>query len=107
LFEVSLWTWPKEVRLFAFDSDRKAFLFRPASKDHVRSCNRGLAVRKTHLFCLAILMSASVLCSSSLAQRSLVGKRLSGETFVDTEGHVIDPAHYKGSVLVMYSGIPW
>jgi len=52
-------------------------------------------------------MIAPVLCSLSSAQRSFVGKRLSGETFVDTEGHVIDPAHYKGSVLVMYTGIPW
>jgi len=82
-------------------------LFRPTSKNHVRSCNWGFAVRNTRLFCLSILMSASVLCSSSIAQRSFVGKRFSGETFVDTEGHVIDPAHYKGSVLVMYTGIPW
>ncbi len=64
-------------------------------------------MRRSCILCLAILMIAPVLCSLSSAQRSFVGKRLSGETFVDTEGHVIDPAHYKGSVLVMYTGIPW
>ena len=39
--------------------------------------------------------------------RSFVGKKLSGITFTDTEGHTIDPEHYKGSVLVLMAGIPW
>jgi hypothetical protein len=32
---------------------------------------------------------------------------MTGITFVDTEGHTIDPKHYQGSVLVMFAGIPW
>jgi len=39
--------------------------------------------------------------------RSFVGKTLAGIRFADTEGHTIDPAHYRGSVLVMIAGIPW
>ena len=39
--------------------------------------------------------------------RSFVGRTLSGITFVDTEGHTINPDHYRGSVLVMMAGIPW
>ena len=48
-----------------------------------------------------------VLASVAAEGRSFVGKRLSGITFVDTEGHTINPDHYRGSVLVMIGGIPW
>ncbi len=55
----------------------------------------------------ALLFVLSLLAQDASAQRSFVGKRLTGATFVDTEGHNIDPGHYKGSVLVMFGGIPW
>ncbi len=59
-------------------------------------------------FKLALVLAITILVGGmSTAQRSFVGKSLEGITFTDTEGHTIVPAHYKGSVLVMYSGIPW
>jgi|GEM_PF-3289458 len=54
-----------------------------------------------------ILLALVGLVAPAAAQRSFVGKSLSGATFTDTEGHTINPAHYKGSVLVMFAGIPW
>jgi hypothetical protein len=39
--------------------------------------------------------------------RSFVGKKLPAVTFIDTEGHRIQTAHYQGSVLVMVTGIAW
>ena len=63
-------------------------------------------LRPARLLTVAVMFA--VLSSAELsAQRSFVGKSLTGITFEDTEGHTIDPAHYRGSVLVMISGIPW
>ncbi|MBN1444420.1 MAG: hypothetical protein JXA90_17035, partial [Planctomycetes bacterium] len=53
----------------------------------------------------AILLAASG--ARATEGRSFVGRKLSGITFVDTEGHTIDPEHYRGAVLVMIGGIPW
>lgn len=52
-------------------------------------------------------LAVSTVRPASAAERSLVGRKLRPVTFVDTEGHTIDPSHYQGSVLVMMAGIPW
>lgn len=63
------------------------------------------------LFVLGLLSAAGLAASAgrsiSAAERSLVGGKLRPVTFVDTEGHTINPSHYQGSVLVMMAGIPW
>ena len=56
--------------------------------------------------CHALVLSLALAAAPACAQRSFVGRRLPC-SFVDTEGHVIEPKHYDGSVLVMLSGIPW
>ena len=52
---------------------------------------------------LSMFLTSSLILSfffeAEAQKRSFVGKRLSGATFVDTEGHVINPDHYKDSVL--------
>lgn len=63
--------------------------------------------KKTTLILGTILLLPLLLSPEAASQRSFVGKRMTGITFVDTEGHVIDPSHYKDSILVMFSGIPW
>ncbi len=61
-----------------------------------------------YLFLVAVVfVSASLIAAEAPPERSFVGKKLTGITFVDTEGHTIDPSHYEGSVLVMLTGIPW
>jgi hypothetical protein len=66
-------------------------------------------VRKFFIQLLLLVISLLFLFffEAQAQKRSFVGKRLSGATFVDTEGHVINPDHYKDSVLVMFAGIPW
>jgi hypothetical protein len=54
----------------------------------------------------AVVLSLCLTASRAEA-RSFVGRKLSGITFVDTEGHTVNPDHYRGSVLVMVAGIPW
>jgi hypothetical protein len=60
---------------------------------------------------IAVLLTGGILLSifaTAVAQeRSLVGHKLPGITYRDTEGHAIRAAHYEGSVLVVYGGIPW
>ena len=54
--------------------------------------------------------SIVLLCSvsPSFAQkRSYVGRKLPAIDFLDTEGHTVHPTYYEGSVLVMFTGIPW
>jgi hypothetical protein len=53
------------------------------------------------------VLTVLLLNSAGAQQRSFVGKKLSGITFTDTEGHTINPDHYRGSVLVMISIVPW
>jgi hypothetical protein len=55
----------------------------------------------------AILVWMTLGATQAQAQRSFVGKRMTGAVFEDTEGHVIDPTHYKDSVIVLFGGIPW
>ncbi len=55
----------------------------------------------------AVLMSSLSLSPEAPAQRSFVGRSLPDYTFIDSEGYAIHPHHYHGSVLVMFSGIPW
>lgn len=64
-------------------------------------------IRETTLIIGTVLLLPLLLSPEASAQRSFVGKRMTGIKFVDTEGHVIDPSHYKDSILVMFSGIPW
>ena len=64
-------------------------------------------VRNTALLLGTVLLFPLLLGAEVSGQRSFVGKRLTGIKFTDTEGHTIDPSHYKDSVLVMFSGIPW
>jgi len=59
-------------------------------------------------FLISAILALMVNCAmQAQAQRSFVGKRMTGAVFEDTEGHVIDPTHYKDSVIVLFGGIPW
>ena len=57
---------------------------------------------------LAAFLAVSALVPAQEREgRSFVGKKLPAVTFIDTEGHRLQPAHYLGSVLVMITGIAW
>jgi hypothetical protein len=55
---------------------------------------------------LALLL-LPILAADTPAQRSFVGKRLPRVDYVDTEGRIVRPHDYEGSVLVVFGGIPW
>jgi len=65
-------------------------------------------MRQPTSFLLLVVLLSSVFLAFAPPQnkRSFVGKKLP-YNYVDTEGHTINPRHYDGAVLVMYSGIPW
>jgi len=56
---------------------------------------------------LALALTLACAAPGAAQERSYVGKKLPPWSFLDTEGHSIQPVDYEGAVLVLFTGIPW